>query len=108
MTTIEVKQPRNPINKLSENTTYIIKDYYKIETKFGYTYVMVDNNYKRYWSTSRINIYLSTKPDKSSFKLETFYYNEFINKQNQHIKYLNYQISSLPKKEIEENDDLFN
>ena len=107
MTTIEVKQPRNPINKLSENTTYIIKDYYKIETKFGYTYVMVDNNYKRYWSTSRINTYLSTKPEKS-FKLETFYYNEFINKQNQHIKYLNYQISSLPKKEIEEKYSLFN
>ena len=68
---------------------------------------MVDNNYKRYWSTSRINTYLSTKPEKS-FKLETFYYNEFINKQNQHIKYLNYQISSLPKKEIEEKDSLFN
>ena len=107
MTSIEVKQPRNPINKLSENTTYIIKDYYQIETKFGYTYVMVDINDNKYWSTSRINTYLSTKPEKS-FKLETFYYNEFINKQNQHIKYLNYQISSLPKKEIEEKDSLFN
>ena len=63
--------------------------------------------HNKYWSTSRINIYLSTKPEKKPFKLETFYYNEFINKQNQHIKYLNYQISSLPKKE-KEIDDLFN
>ena len=107
MTTIEVKQPRNPINKLSENNVYIIKDYYQIETKFGYTYVMVDINDNKYWSTSRINTFLSTNAEKP-FKLETFYYNEFKNKQNQYIKYLNYQSSSLLKKEIEEKDSLFN
>ena len=97
MTTIEVKQPRNPINKLSENTTYIIKDYYQIETKFGYTYVMVDINDNKYWGNKSINEFLTTKPHP--FKLKTYIYNEFTNEYGEDVKYLTLSWKPLTVKE---------
>ena len=43
MATIEINQPSKPINKLAENHEYIIKKYYEVNTKFGPSYILIDN-----------------------------------------------------------------
>ena len=97
MTTIEVKQPSKPINKLAENHEYIIKKYYEVKTKFGPTYILIDINDNKYWGNKSINEFLTTKPHP--FKLKTYIYDEFINEYGEDIKYLTLSWKSLTDKE---------
>ena len=87
----------SPVYKLPENQELIIKSYYKINTKFGSSYILVDISNQKYWSNKSINEYLSIH--KGPFKIKTYCYKSFINKENKEIKYLELIIKPLSDKE---------
>ena len=86
-----------PALKLPENQELIIKSFYKINTKFGSSYILIDISNQKYWSNKSINEYLSVH--KGPFKIKTYSYKSFINKENKEIKYLELIIKPLTDKE---------
>ena len=97
MAAIEIKQPSKPINKLAENHEYTIKKYYEVNTKFGPSYILIDNKDNKYWGNKSINEFLTTKPQP--FKLKTYIYNEFTNEYGEDVKYLTLSWKPLTVKE---------
>ena len=87
----------SPVYKLSENQELIIKNFYKVNTKYGTSFILIDISNQKYWSNKTINQYLSVH--KGPFKIKTYCYNTFINKENIEIKYLELIIKSLTDKE---------
>ena len=87
----------SPVYKLSENQELIIKSFYKVNTKYGTSFILIDISNQKYWSNKTINQYLSVH--KGPFKIKTYCYNTFINKENKEIKYLELIIKSLTDKE---------
>jgi len=87
----------SPVYKLSENQELIIKNFYKVNTKYGTSFILIDISNQKYWSNKTINQYLSVH--KGPFKIKTYCYNTFINKENKEIKYLELIIKSLTDKE---------
>ena len=86
-----------PILKLPQNQELIIKSFYKVNTKYGSTFIIVDISNQKYWSNKTINEYLSIH--KGPFKIKTYCYKPFINKENKEIKYLELIIKPLTTKE---------
>ena len=87
----------SPVYKLSENQELIIKSFYKVNTKYGTSFIIIDILNQKYWSNKTINQYLSVH--KGPFKIKTYCYNTFINKENKEIKYLELIIKPLTNKE---------
>ena len=87
----------SPVYKLPENQELIIKSFYKVNTKFGSSYILIDISNQKYWSNKSINEYLSVH--KGPFKIKTYCYKSFINKENKEIKYLELIIKPLSDKE---------
>ena len=87
----------SPVYKLSENQELIIKNFYKVNTKYGTSFILIDISNQKYWSNKTINQYLSVH--KGPFKIKTYCYNTFINKENKEIKYLELIIKPLSDKE---------
>ena len=87
----------SPVYKLSENQELIIKSFYKVNTKYGSSFIIVDISNQKYWSNKTINEYLSVH--KGPFKIKTYSYKSFINKENKEIKYLELIIKPLTDKE---------
>ena len=87
----------SPVYKLPENQELIIKSFYKVNTKFGSSYILIDISNQKYWSNKSINEYLSLH--KGPFKIKTYCYKSFINKENKEIKYLELIIKPLSDKE---------
>lgn len=87
----------SPVYKLSENQELIIKNFYKVNTKYGTSFILIDISNQKYWSNKTINQYLSVH--KGPFKIKTYCYKSFINKENKEIKYLELIIKSLTDKE---------
>ena len=87
----------SPALKLPENQELIIKSFYKVNTKFGSSYILVDISNQKYWSNKTINDYLSVH--KGPFKIKTFCYKSFITKEDKVIKYLELITKSLTTKE---------
>ena len=88
------KDYNSPVYKLSENQELIIKSFYKVNTKYGTSFIIIDISNQKYWSNKTINQYLSVH--KGLFKIKTYCYNTFINKE---IKYLELIIKPLTNKE---------
>ena len=86
-----------PILKLPQNQELIIKSFYKVNTKYGSTFIIVDISNQKYQSNKTINEYLSIH--KGPFKIKTYCYKSFINKENKEIKYLELIIKPLSVKE---------
>ena len=89
----------SPVYKLPENQELIIKSFYKINTKFGSSYILIDISNQKYWSNKSINEYLSVH--KGPFKIKTFCYKSFISKEDKVIKYLELILKALTDKENE-------
>ena len=87
----------SPVYKLSENQELIIKNFYKVNTKYGTSFILIDISNQKYWSNKTINQYLSVH--KGPFKIKTYCYKSFINKENKEIKYLELIIKPLSDKE---------
>ena len=87
----------SPVYKLPENQELIIKSFYKINTKFSSSYILIDISNQKYWSNKSINEYLSVH--KGPFKIKTFCYKSFITKEDKEIKYLELFIKPLTTKE---------
>ena len=83
--------------KLPQNQELIIKSFYKVNTKYGSSFIIVDISNQKYWSNKTINEYLSIH--KESFKIKTYCYKSFINKENKEIKYLELITKPLSDKE---------
>ena len=83
--------------KLPQNQELIIKSFYKVNTKYGSSFIIVDISNQKYWSNKTINEYLSVH--KGPFKIKTYCYNAFINKEIKEIKYLELIIKPLSDKE---------
>ena len=86
-----------PALKLPENQELIIKSFYKVNTKFGSSYILIDISNQKYWSNKTINEYLSVH--KGLFKIKTYCYKSFITKEDKVIKYLELIIKPLTTKE---------
>ena len=56
------------IQKLEPNTTYSIYSFRPIESKFGKTYVLEDNDFNKYWANNKITQYIN----RSKFKIDPF------------------------------------
>ena len=91
------KDYNSPVLKLPQNQELIIKSFYKVNTKYGSTFIIVDISNQKYWSNKTINEYLSVY--KGPFKIKTYCYKSFINKENKEIKYLELIIKPLSDKE---------
>ena len=89
----------SPVYKLPENQELIIKSFYKVNTKFGSSYILIDISNQKYWSNKSINEYLSVH--KGPFKIKTFCYKSFISKEDKVIKYLELILKALTNKENE-------
>ena len=90
------KDYNSSVLKLPENQELIIKSFYKVNTKFGSSYILVDISNQKYWSNKSINEYLSVH--KGPFKIKTFCYKS-LTKKDKVIKYLELFIKPLTTKE---------
>ena len=86
--------------KLPQNQELIIKSFYKVNTKYGSSFIIVDISNQKYWSNKSINEYLSVH--KGPFKIKTYCYKSFITKEDKEIKYLELFIKPLTTKENDE------
>ena len=91
------KDYNSPVLKLPQNQELIIKSFYKVNTKYGSSFIIVDISNQKYWSNKTINEYLSIH--KGPFKIKTYCYKSFINKEIKEIKYLELIIKPLTDKE---------
>lgn len=80
--------------QLNENSKYEIVNLKSIETKYGTTYIMMDNNLNEYWSNKKINDFIKkhriplNNDDKVLFKIKTGDYKTF-QKDGNEIRFLN-------------------
>ena len=91
------KDYNSQVLKLPQNQELIIKSFYKVNTKYGSSFIIVDISNQKYWSNKTINEYLSIH--KEPFKIKTYCYKSFINKEINEIKYLELIIKPLSDKE---------
>ena len=75
------------------------KNFYKVNTKYGTSFILIDISNQKYWSNKTINQYLSVH--KGPFKIKTFCYKSFISKEDKVIKYLELILKALTDKENE-------
>lgn len=68
------------IHHLEPNHEYVILEIHKVKTRYGLNYVLVDVDYNKYWSVSKINKFI----DENKNTLEVLEV-----KTNKYIKLLN-------------------
>ena len=74
-------------SKFESNKIYKITSYNQINTKFGPSYILTDDNFNQYFSNKKINDWIKKNPNKTSFKIKTGSFKEFT-KDEQTIKFL--------------------
>ena len=82
--------------KLTSGTIYTIEDIKPIKTKFGNSYILIDEDKSRFWSNKKINEFIKANPNIKKFTLETLEEKEFTtyeNKKKKIIKYFDVKIS---------------
>ena len=82
--------------KLSPGTIYTIEDVKPIKTKFGNSYILIDEDKSRFWSNKKINEFIKANPNIKKFTLETLEEKKFMkveNKTGRSIKYFDVKIS---------------
>ena len=63
--------------KLTSGTIYTIEDVKPIKTKFGDSYILIDEDKTRFWSNKKINEFIKANPNIKKFTLETLEEKEF-------------------------------
>lgn len=87
MASNEILRSGEPINKLAEGHVYIFLKYQMVKTRYGFNYVLVDQEDNKYWSVSKINRFIeSTNPD--IIEVITYNYDIFTNDKGKDIKCL--------------------
>ena len=56
------------IQKLETNSVYEIYSFKPVETKFGKTYILEDNDFNKYWANNKITQFIN----RSKFKLDSY------------------------------------
>ena len=74
------------IHHLEPNHEYVILEIHKVKTRYGLNYVLVDVDYNKYWSVSKINKFI----DENKNTLEVLEV-----KTNKYIKLVNGKILDL-------------
>ena len=80
------------ILKLEDKERYEIFSYTPIQTKFGKTYILEDDNLNKYWATSKVTKFINKInykpiPGKRIFTIKTGNWRTF-RKDGEEIKYL--------------------
>lgn len=78
----------NQIYKLSEDSSYQIKDVERLQTSFGKKYVLIDEDDNKYWTNNQIDEFIKEHKEVKKFELITSEYKTFINKKGDEIRYL--------------------
>ena len=88
------------ISRFEPNSIYEIYSFKPVETKFGKTYILEDNDFNKYWANNKITNYINKAKFKTSnsefkllFKIKTGEYKEF-KKGDDTIKFLEMNILS--------------
>ena len=64
MASNEILRSGEQINKLAENQVYVFLKYQMVKTRYGFNYVLIDQEDNKYWSVSKINRFIeSTNPN---------------------------------------------
>ena len=54
----EILRTCDKIHHLEPNHEYVILEIHKVKTRYGLNYVLVDFDYNKYWSVSKINKFI--------------------------------------------------
>ena len=65
------------ISKLAPNATYKIISYKQINTQYGVSYILKDEDFNEYFSNKKINEYISKNRPKKEFFIKTSDYKTF-------------------------------
>lgn len=82
----EILRTCDKIHHLEPNHEYVILEIHKVKTRYGLNYVLVDVDYNKYWSVSKINKFI----DENKNTLEVLEV-----KTNKYIKLTNGKILDL-------------
>lgn len=83
------------VDNLQSQTLYKIIDIKEVETKFGKTHILTDENLDEYWANKKISQFIKTNKITSSnngkvlFTIKTGEYKTFENQNGDKIKFLN-------------------
>ena len=87
MASNEILRSGEPINKLAENQVYVFLKYQMVKTRYGFNYVLIDQEDNKYWSVNKINRFIeSSNPD--IIEVITYNYDIFTNDKGKDIKCL--------------------
>ena len=68
--------------KLTPETIYAIKDVKPIKTKFGNSFILIDEDNTRFWSNKKVNEFIKSNPNIKMFTLETLEEKQFSTVEN--------------------------
>ena len=90
------------IHHLEPNHEYVILEIHKVKTRYGLNYVLVDVDYNKYWSVSKINKFIDE--NKNTLEVLEIKTNKYIKLSNGN-KYLNLDYKNTSLKDIAYNQD---
>ena len=90
------------IHHLEPNHEYVILEIHKVKTRYGLNYVLVDNDYNKYWSVSKINKFIDE--NKNTLEVLEIKTDKYIKLSNGN-KFLNLDCWNTPLKDISYNPD---
>ena len=90
------------IHHLEPNHEYVILEIHKVKTRYGLNYVLVDVDYNKYWSVSKINKFIDE--NKNTLEVLEIKTNKYIKLGNGN-KFLNLDCWNTPLKDISYNQD---
>ena len=85
------------IHHLEPNHEYVILEIHKVKTRYGLNYVLVDVDYNKYWSVSKINKFIDE--NKNTLEVLEIKTNKYIKLSNGN-KFLNLDCWNTPLKDI--------
>ena len=90
------------IHHLEPNHEYVILEIHKVKTRYGLNYVLVDVDYNKYWSVSKINKFIDE--NKNTLEVLEIKTNKYIKLSNGN-KFLNLDCWNTSLKDISYNPD---
>lgn len=90
------------IHHLEPNHEYVILEIHKVKTRYGLNYVLVDVDYNKYWSVSKINKFIDE--NKNTLEVLEIKTNKYIKLSNGN-KFLNLDCWNTSLKDIAYNPD---
>ena len=90
------------IHHLEPNHEYVILEIHKVKTRYGLNYVLVDVDYNKYWSVSKINKFIDD--NKNTLEVLEVKTNKYIKLLNGN-KFLDLDCWNTPLKDIYQDYD---